>query len=80
LAERAVKLSGGKQPAILDTLAAAYAEARRFSEALAAAHKALDLATQGNRQALATALRARIAGYEAGKPCRATMPASAPAR
>ena len=34
LAQRAVKLSGGQDPAILATLAAAYAEAGRFSDAV----------------------------------------------
>ena len=34
LAERALKLSGGNEPAILGTLAAAYAEAGRFPEAV----------------------------------------------
>ena len=37
LAERAAKLSAGNDPAVLDTLAAAYAEARRFAEAAATA-------------------------------------------
>ena len=37
LAERALKLSGGNEPAILGTLAAAYAEAGRFPEAAATA-------------------------------------------
>ena len=44
LAQRAVRLSGGRQPAILSTLAAAYAEAGRFSEAVETAQQALDLA------------------------------------
>ncbi len=34
LAQRAIKLSDGKNPVILDTLAAAYAEAGRFAEAV----------------------------------------------
>ena len=69
---RANKLSGGKQPDILDTLAAAYAEAGRFPEALAAARAALELATQRNNRPLADALRAQIARYEAGQPFRQT--------
>ncbi len=68
LAERALKLSGGNEPAILGTLAAAQAEAGRFPEAAATARKALELARQQNNQALADVLRARIALYEAGKP------------
>ena len=78
LAERALKLSGGNEPAILGTLAAAYAEAGRFPKALEAAHKALQLARQRNQQALANTLRARIALYEAGKPYRETLSPSVP--
>jgi spermidine synthase len=70
LAERALKLSVGNEPAILDTLAAAYAEAGRFSEAVAAANKALDLATQRHQETLADRLRARLTLYKAGKPFR----------
>ena len=51
LARRAVKLSDGREPAILGTLAAAYAEAGRFPEAVQTARKALELATQQNKQA-----------------------------
>ena len=70
LAERANRLSGGKQPEVLDTLAAAYAAAGLFPEALVTARKALELAAQQNKRALTEALSARIAHYEAGKPYR----------
>ncbi len=53
---------------MLDALAAAYAEAGRFSEAVATASKALDLATQQHQQTLAEGLRTKIALYQAGKP------------
>jgi Flp pilus assembly protein TadD len=76
-AKRAVELSRG-EVRIVDTLAAAYAEAGRFPEALATARKALDLAVQQNNPALADTLRARIALYEAGKPFHQTP--STPAR
>ncbi len=59
-AERAVKLSRNEVHA-LDALAAAYAEAGRFPEALATARKALDFAVQQHDQPLASALQARIA-------------------
>jgi len=68
LAEQALKFSRGNEPEILSTLAAAYAEAGRFPEALATVRKARELARQGNNSALAEALQARVAGYEAGKP------------
>ncbi len=55
----------------LDTLAAAYAEAGRFSEAVQTAHKALELATQQNNQSVAESLKAKIPLYETGTPFRA---------
>ncbi len=78
LAERAVRLSGGRDPETLDTLAAAYAEAGRFSEAVETARRALALAAQQNNKPLADALTARIARYEAKAPLRETWPSSAP--
>jgi tetratricopeptide (TPR) repeat protein len=80
LAQRANHLSGGKRSDVLDTLAAAYAEAGWFPEALATAHKALELVTQQNASVLADAMRSRIALYEAGKPYRQALPDSAPSR
>jgi len=73
-AQRANRLTGDKQLEVLHTLAAAYAEAGRFPEALATVRQALDLATQQNNRALADVLRARIALYEARKPYRQTAP------
>jgi tetratricopeptide (TPR) repeat protein len=69
-AERAVELSGGREPAFLDTLAAAYAEAGRFPEATRTARRALDLANQQRDAQLAQALTSRIALYEARTPFR----------
>jgi tetratricopeptide (TPR) repeat protein len=70
LAQRAVQLTGSQDPDYLDTLAAAYAEAGRFPDAIAAAHKALDIATQQQRGQLVEALNARIKLYEAQQPYR----------
>ena len=67
IARRADQLSGGREPAILGTLAAAYAEAGRFPEALSTAQRALELAVQQNRQGLADALRARVAAVRSPK-------------
>jgi tetratricopeptide (TPR) repeat protein len=78
LAKRASQLCGGRRPDYIETLAAAYAEAGRFPDALETARKALALAQQQNKQALADALRAQIAQYEAGKPYH--EPLLAPAR
>jgi tetratricopeptide (TPR) repeat protein len=77
-ARQADRLCGGKQPDVLDTLAAALAEAGRFPEALATARKALDLAAKQNNRSLAGGLRTRIALYEAGKPYRQPPSASVP--
>jgi tetratricopeptide (TPR) repeat protein len=66
LAVRAMQLSGGKDPAILDALAAAYAETNHFADAALTARRALALAPPSQ----AEALQSRIALYEAGKPFR----------
>ena len=72
LAERAVRLSGGRDPAILDTLAAGYAELGRFSDAVTTARRALAAATEQNNQPLGEAIKARIAAYAAKVPFRET--------
>ena len=70
-AERAVALSGGREPRTLATLAAADAESRRFSKAIDTVTRALDLATeQGNTQLSAT-LKAMLGLYQANSPLRA---------
>jgi tetratricopeptide (TPR) repeat protein len=71
-AQRAVKLSGGGEPAILGTLAAAYAEVGRFSEAAKTARNALDLATRQNKKALAESVKTKITLYESRTPFRET--------
>ena len=53
LARRAAQLSGGQDANILGTLAAAYAEAGRFSDAVKTAQRALALAVRQKNQALA---------------------------
>jgi tetratricopeptide (TPR) repeat protein len=70
LARKAVDLSGGKEPSILETLAAAYAEQRQFPEALDTAQRALTLAAQQNDESLAAMLRKEIAFYQARNPWR----------
>jgi len=78
LAQRANRRSGGKQAAVLDTLAAAYAAAAWFPEAVVTACKAQDLARQEGNKDLTDALQARIALYEAGKPYREAASIFAP--
>ena len=70
LAERADQLSGGRNPAIIGTLAAAYAEAGRFPEAIAAAQRSLQLASVRNDLVRVTALQNRLDHYQAGLPFR----------
>ena len=70
LAGRAMRLSGGQDPEALDTLAAAYAEAGRFPEAVEAVERAIALAARQNRQRQAEAMRLRARLYRAGTPFR----------
>jgi tetratricopeptide (TPR) repeat protein len=70
LAERAARLAGGRQPEILDTLAAAYAEAGRFPEAVQIATQLLELARKQNNRKMAEALEGRLALYQARAPFR----------
>jgi Flp pilus assembly protein TadD len=52
LAERACQLTDYKQPSLIGTLAAAYAEAGRFDEAVVMSEKARDLAQALGQRAL----------------------------
>ncbi len=67
LAQRAVEVTGGKDVAVLDALAAAYAEEGQFEEAVDTAHRALAVATAAE----SGELRSRAALYEARRPFRA---------
>jgi tetratricopeptide (TPR) repeat protein len=69
LAQQADRASGGANPEVLGTLAAAYAEAGRFSDAADAARRALALVPQ-NDPGQAADLREQLALYEAGRPYR----------
>jgi tetratricopeptide (TPR) repeat protein len=71
LAEQALQLSGGENPVIFRTLAAAYAESGRFSEAIEAAQRGRELATAQGNSALANGLERNIALYRANSPLRA---------
>ena len=68
LAQRANQLTGDGNPVVLGTLAAAYAEAGRFPEAVATAQRALQLAGTQSNTALADALRSQLKLYQAGLP------------
>ncbi len=77
-AEQAVRLSGGKDPLLVGTLAAAYAEVGRFPEAVAAAGRAQQLAAQQGNAPLADFLGTQIKLYQAGTPFRDTSMQVAP--
>jgi tetratricopeptide (TPR) repeat protein len=70
LADRSVRLSQGKQPEPLDALAAAYAEAGRFADAVETARQALAIAQREKNPTLAKAIEARLRLYKAGAPYR----------
>jgi protein O-mannosyl-transferase len=70
LAERAQGLSMGQDPAIVGTLAAAYAEAGHFAEAVATADRAIALATQRQDAALVKTLQSQRKLYQTQTPYR----------
>jgi tetratricopeptide (TPR) repeat protein len=72
LAQQAVVLSGGREPNFIRTLAAAYAENGRFSEAIAAAQQALAVAAMQGKSGLTKALKNDITLYRANVPLRAS--------
>jgi tetratricopeptide (TPR) repeat protein len=69
LAEQAVHLTNEQDPAVLDALAAAWAEVGRFDRAVTVARKAQALAG-AQRSALAAPITARLRLYEQGQPFR----------
>jgi len=68
LAQRTNQLTGGGNPVALGTLAAAYAEAGRFPEAVETAQRALQLAETQSNTALADAIRSQLKSHQAGIP------------
>ncbi|NQT70115.1 MAG: tetratricopeptide repeat protein [Desulfobacteraceae bacterium] len=70
LAEKLCKLQNYSQPLSLDALAAAYAEAGRFKEAVLTAQKALKLALLSGPEELALGLQKRLKLYQAKRPFR----------
>jgi len=70
LAERSVGSTDRRDPAALKILAAAYAEAGRFEQALQTARQARVLATAANNERLVQELDPQIAAYQAGQPYR----------
>jgi tetratricopeptide (TPR) repeat protein len=68
LARQANALPGGENPIFLHTLAAAFAEAGRFSEAVETAQRALRMAGAQSNTGLAGQLQFELKLYQAGSP------------
>jgi tetratricopeptide (TPR) repeat protein len=67
-AQQANLLTGGNNPILLHTLAAAFAEAGQYSEAMKTARHALQLATEQSNQPLAAQLQREMKFYQTGRP------------
>ena len=74
LAERACQQSAYKGANHLDTLAACYAAAGRFPDAVQTAQKAIELATSTDQAQLAEDVRHRLRLYETGQTYREPPP------
>src|SRR5678816_3557160 len=70
LAERALRISGGKIAMIYKVLAAAYAESGRFADAIETAQRGAELATSQCNPALAAELKSNLALYQSGTQLR----------
>lgn len=70
LAERALRISGGKIAMIYKVLAAAYAESGRFADAAETAQRGAELATSQGNPALAAELESNLALYQSGRQLR----------
>ena len=73
-AQQAVALSGGREPQFLRTLAAAYAETGRFSEAIVEAQQATVIAKMQGKQLLADNLEKDLLLYRANLSLRKNSP------
>jgi protein O-mannosyl-transferase len=74
LAEQAVELTGRQHPSLLGTLAAAYAEAGRFEEAVTSAEEAIRLADKHEQTQLAIKNRELLAYYRQRRPWHEPLP------
>jgi Flp pilus assembly protein TadD len=68
--EKVLLVEGEENPAVLDALAAAHAEAGQWSKAVETARRGLARARAADRKELANELAGRLALYEQSKPFR----------
>jgi Flp pilus assembly protein TadD len=82
LAKRAAVLTAGDNPTVLDTLAAAYAAAARFEDAVATAERALVAARRGGDHQFIAEIRERLELYRREQPYerRSMTPGAEPRR
>ena len=73
-AQEAVQLSRGREPRFLRTLAAAYAESGRFSEAIAVAEQAAAIATMQAKPDMAKRLEKDLVLFRGNLPLRENPP------
>ena len=78
VAQRACERSGNRAPGYLDTLAAAYAAAGRFDDAVATAEKAIDLARSAGQAGLVKEIEARLELYRRGHAYRPPAAVTSP--
>jgi tetratricopeptide (TPR) repeat protein len=76
-AQKACEITHYKETVMVGTLAAAYAESGRFSEAVATAEKACALATEAGNQVLLQKNHQLLELYRAGKPYHEPAPSQA---
>jgi tetratricopeptide (TPR) repeat protein len=70
LAQKAAQLDGGENPPTLRTLAAAYAEAGKFAQAVETARRAMQLASAQGNTPLARTLEQELELYQIDTPMR----------
>jgi Flp pilus assembly protein TadD len=78
LAEQACELTQRRNASFLDTLAAAYAEKGRFSEAVKTAQEAQELAAASGKKDLAETIGKRLLLYRSNQPSHEAPPAVTP--
>jgi tetratricopeptide (TPR) repeat protein len=70
LARKAIAISGGKDPDIVNTLSAAYANAGQFSDAITTAQQAMQMAASHGDNVTVNQLQGEIALYRGNLPLR----------